>query len=86
MFLSTYLQSLNRGAITNMAIHSDKGTEVHQEDFSHDHNSPISGNDAILIGFEADEADLPKGYFRSRFFLGSYLAIGLGLWGGTAAL
>jgi hypothetical protein len=55
---------------------------------THDHHEKetVLADDAIVTGFEADEADLPKGYFRSRFFLGSYFAIGLGLWGGTAAL
>ncbi|PGH27528.1 hypothetical protein AJ80_00769 [Polytolypa hystricis UAMH7299] len=36
-----------------------------------------------IRGFSADS--LPPGYYRSRFFLGSVLAIGLGLWSGTAA-
>ncbi|ERT01155.1 hypothetical protein HMPREF1624_02396 [Sporothrix schenckii ATCC 58251] len=34
--------------------------------------------------FDVDEGDLPPGYFKSRFFLGTMLAIGLGLTGGVA--
>jgi hypothetical protein len=30
-------------------------------------------------GFTADETTLPKGYFRSSFFLGTMMATGLGL-------
>ncbi|KJR86888.1 siderophore iron transporter [Sporothrix schenckii 1099-18] len=32
-----------------------------------------------VVGYETDLTDLPKGYFTSRFFLGSMLAVGLGL-------
>jgi hypothetical protein len=42
--------------------------------------------DHSQIGFEADETNLPPGYFYSRFFIGSFLAIGFSLWAGTAAL
>ncbi|EPE10880.1 trichothecene efflux pump [Ophiostoma piceae UAMH 11346] len=34
--------------------------------------------------FDIDGDELPDGYFRSRFFLGTMLAIGLGLTGGVA--
>ncbi|KAF2403745.1 MFS general substrate transporter [Trichodelitschia bisporula] len=34
---------------------------------------------------EIDETDLRKGYYRSPFFIGSFMAIGLGLWAGTAS-
>jgi len=39
-----------------------------------------------ISGFDADESTLPEGYFHSRFFIGTYLAIAFGLWAGTAAL
>ena len=39
-----------------------------------------------VTGFDADESELPKGYYHSPFFLGSFLAIGFSLWAGTAAL
>ncbi len=42
--------------------------------------------DAEVTGFEADQTQLPEGYFRSRFFVGSFLAIGFSLWAGTGAL
>jgi hypothetical protein len=38
-----------------------------------------------ITGFRADESTLPKGYFLSRFFVGSMMATGLGLLAGTAA-
>lgn len=69
-----------------MVFGTKKDSVVQQDDKIQDQASQPVENDAILTGFEADEEDLPAGYFRSRFFLGSYLAIGLGLWGGTAAL
>jgi len=46
----------------------------------------LESESAQQTGFDVDEAALPKGYFYSPFFVGSYLAIGLGLWAGTAAL
>jgi hypothetical protein len=69
-----------------MATKSDVNIVLQHDVAIHDEPKTISANAVDVLGFEADEADLPKGYFRSRFFLGSYLAIGLGLWGGTAAL
>lgn len=44
-----------------------------------------SQTSAIIGGFEADLDDLPPGYFKSRFFLGTFMAIGLGLWAGVGA-
>jgi hypothetical protein len=38
-----------------------------------------------IYGFEADENTLPKGYFRSPFFLGTMLATGLGVVSGNGA-
>lgn len=38
-----------------------------------------------VVGYEANLDELPKGYYRSRFFLGSMLATGLGLWAGVCA-
>jgi hypothetical protein len=54
----------------------------HPSDSTHVVESPVGGQ----VGFDSDIQTLPKGYFTSRFFIGSYLAIGIGLWGGTAAL
>jgi len=34
--------------------------------------------------FETDQNALPPGYFTSRFFVGTMLAVGLGLFSGTA--
>lgn len=35
-------------------------------------------------GFQTDTETLPKGYYYSPFFLGSFLAIGLGFWAGNS--
>ncbi|KAF1980654.1 MFS general substrate transporter [Aulographum hederae CBS 113979] len=47
--------------------------------------SRFQANGHEVVGFEADESTLPKGYFFSRFFIGSYLAIAFSLWAGTAS-
>ena len=38
-----------------------------------------------IHGFQIDYAALPKGYYRSPFFLGTFLATGLAILSGTAA-
>lgn len=38
-----------------------------------------------IHGFEIDYAALPKGYYHSRFFLGTFLATGLAIMAGTGA-
>lgn len=37
------------------------------------------------LGCETDMDLLPKGYFYSRFFLGSIMAVGLGTWAAVAS-
>lgn len=44
---------------------------------------PLAGNDDALHGFQTDLDDLPAGYYRSSFFLGTMFAVGIGL---TAAV
>lgn len=39
---------------------------------------PIIDED-VLRGFQTDENSLPKGYYRSSFFIGTMFATGLGL-------
>lgn len=39
--------------------------------------------DDVLHGFQTDENSLPKGYYRSAFFLGTMFATGLGLSAGV---
>jgi hypothetical protein len=46
----------------------------------------VSDHGNEQVGFDSNEHALPKGSFYSRFFIGSYLAIGIGLWSETAAL
>ena len=71
-----------------MATASEKDVEIRHDHAQHDHGVdwPILDESAEVTGFEADETNLPKGYFYSRFFIGSFAAIGLGLWAGTGAL
>ncbi|KAF2420731.1 MFS general substrate transporter [Tothia fuscella] len=38
-----------------------------------------------IVGFEVNGDELPPGYFRSKFFLGSMAAICVSLWGGVSA-
>jgi MFS family permease len=46
---------------------------------------PDSSDSDGVFGFETSAESLPKGYFYSKFFLGSMLATGLGLWCGVSA-
>lgn len=39
--------------------------------------------DDVLHGFQTDENSLPKGYYRSAFFVGTMFATGLGLSAGV---
>lgn len=45
--------------------------------------SPLSSSDDVLHGFQTDLDNLPAGYYRSSFFLGTMFAVGIGL---TAAV
>jgi hypothetical protein len=54
-------------------------------DFQHIERVPSNDEIVEQVGnFETDQDALPPGYFTSRFFVGSMLAIGLGLFSGTA--
>lgn len=35
-------------------------------------------------GFTTDEASLPKGYYYSPYFIGTFMAMGLGFWAGVS--
>lgn len=54
-----------------------------------EHASPISApektfdDDDSLHGFQTNESNLPKGYYRSPFFVGTMFATGLGLSAGV---
>jgi hypothetical protein len=37
-----------------------------------------------MIGFQTDEANLPPGYYRSAFFLGTLAAVSIGFFAGAA--
>lgn len=57
----------------------------HVERTSLDHKHQVDDSLDVITGYETNFEELPKGYFYSRFFLGSMLATGLGLWAGTAS-
>ncbi|KAF9872529.1 fungal trichothecene efflux pump [Colletotrichum karsti] len=59
----------------------------HDEENVHvtEHGLSSSSMDSdSVVHFEIDQDALPKGYFRSKFFVGSMLGISLGLMAGTA--
>lgn len=65
---------------------------THKTDVAHNENVSESNANTLehtlahdIHGFEIDSAALPKGYYRSRFFLGTFLATGLAIICGTAA-
>jgi hypothetical protein len=70
----------NKSEIT--AIHGS-AEEVRTPD-EHLHEKAGHSPDG-LGGFEADIENMPPGYFKSRFFIGTFLAIGFGLIAGTGA-
>lgn len=72
-----------------MAIETEKSGVVHHDAISpasseHVARTDIDSNSEIH-GFETDLAHLPKGYYRSSFFLGSMAAVGISLTCGVAA-
>ncbi|KAF2668524.1 siderophore iron transporter [Microthyrium microscopicum] len=60
----------------------EKETVTRHNDVPAEHglHHSITANTDTIIGFEADLGDLPKGYYRSKLFLGSMFATGMGLW------
>ncbi|KAL2754806.1 hypothetical protein ACRALDRAFT_1082471 [Sodiomyces alcalophilus JCM 7366] len=60
--------------------------EVQPSSFDHaNHPDKPFASDDVVTGYETTVEGLPKGYFRSRFFIGTMLATGIGLWAGTSA-
>jgi hypothetical protein len=64
----------------------DINTYSHHE--HHNEHSPPSSEKHVdteptIRGFETSESSLPKGYFRSPFFVGTMFATGLGLAAGV---
>ena len=70
-----------------MATSSSKelGTSSHHDGLATNDMSGPNGQGTIQHGFETDLEHLPKGYYRSRFFIGSIMATGLGLWAAVAS-
>jgi hypothetical protein len=71
--------------LLKMADHQKEIDVVEQE---HIGTSPglsekHSVEDDVLHDFQSDENSLPKGYYRSPFFVGTMFATGLGLAAGT---
>lgn len=63
-----------RGPSADLDIEKHPGATTHHEDI-HSH-TPSSDHDGEVV--------TPPGYFRSRFFVGTMAAIGLGLMAGVA--
>lgn len=64
----------------------EKSLHTHSEQVGSttDHvDHQLSQSDDVLHGFETDLDNLPPGYYRSSFFLGTMFAVGIGL---TAAV
>jgi hypothetical protein len=61
---------------------SEKEKVEHNEASRHDHSSLHASDDENT--FEVEEEELPPGYFKSPFFIGSMTGIGLGLMAGVA--
>ena len=53
------------------------------DDLKHIPTTTTTIGDDELHGFQANESSLPKGYYRSSFFVGTMFATGLGLSGGV---
>jgi MFS family permease len=57
-------------------------TSLHHHDVA-----PVSndGSSDLVVGYETELNGLPPGYFRSKYFIGSLLATGMGLWCGVSS-
>lgn len=71
-------------ATSKTEIESVKAVPVHQE-YTEKPSSLEHPLTDEIHGFEADFNTLPKGYYRSPFFLGTFLAVGLAIMCGTGA-
>ncbi|KAH6679631.1 fungal trichothecene efflux pump [Halenospora varia] len=66
-----------------------KDIDVREHEHVDSHTSPAISekhtvsDDEALHGFQSDESSLPKGYYRSPFFVGTMFATGLGLSAGV---
>jgi hypothetical protein len=68
-----------------MSDHRKDANVLEQE---HTNNSPTISEkpnyeDDVLHGFQTNESSLPRGYYRSPFFVGTMFATGLGLSAGV---
>jgi hypothetical protein len=67
---------------------SDHSKDIDVLEQEHIDSSPTisekpNNEDDVLHGFQTDETSLPKGYYRSSFFVGTMFATGLGLSAGV---
>lgn len=67
-----------------MATLSQKDMTSHQHDEESRRDLSVQ-QDVDRLGCETEFDELPTGYYRSRFFIGSMVATGLGLWSATAS-
>lgn len=77
-YSSTYIMASDR----DNASHLDGKHEVEQHEVAHE--KPVQLDPAGENTFEVQSDELPPGYFRSPFFLGSMTGISLGLMAGVA--
>ena len=61
-----------------------KGDAIDVQHTEHESHAHHVTNDPAMHGFVIDIDQLPAGYYRSRYFIGSIFAIGMGLLGGVA--
>ena len=74
-----------RPKLANMTMDTKSVDRQNADDIEHVEQRPLEGFDAEDHGFVADVAQLPRGYFRSRFFVGSCAALAVSLVAGTAS-
>lgn len=68
---------------------AEKSETIHHDTISTPSSDAVHEDvdlsDESIVGFETDVEHLPKGYYTSKFFIGSMLATGLSLTCGVAA-
>jgi hypothetical protein len=85
VFPSFKILEIQTGNPSIMSDHHKVPDVLEQE---HANSSPTTSEkpyheDDVIQGFQTDETSLPKGYYRSPFFVGTMFATGLGLSAGV---
>ncbi|CAK7242789.1 MAG: hypothetical protein STHCBS139747_004291 [Sporothrix thermara] len=82
--MATALEKASAELQHNDIAASSEGVDVSPAGSPPVHQTLTAGSEAV-VGYETDLNELPKGYFYSRFFLGSMLAVGLGMWAAVSS-